>query len=185
MWTVIADGHRECIMCRKRKPLSEFYRCKYTTGCGNPSLRYDSRCKSCNRQRRRKSHAANPEKDRENSIRWREKNPARKEEYQRLYQASAHGRAVKAKIQRKRKHRLRALGSYSDQDIAEILKAQRHRCAGCRTKLDDRATIDHIIPIALGGTNARKNLQMLCVSCNSSKQAKPPETWYRQQGFLV
>lgn len=33
-------------------------------------------------------------------------------------------------------------------------------------------TIDHIIPISRGGTNALDNLQPMCVSCNSKKSNK-------------
>jgi 5-methylcytosine-specific restriction endonuclease McrA len=33
-------------------------------------------------------------------------------------------------------------------------------------------TVDHIIPIARGGTHARTNLQVLCRACNSAKGAR-------------
>ena len=35
--------------------------------------------------------------------------------------------------------------------------------------------IDHIHPIAAGGTNAPDNLQLLCARCNSRKGARPFE----------
>lgn len=40
-------------------------------------------------------------------------------------------------------------------------------CKGCRLKSD--ITIDHIIPIALGGTDELENLQMLCKECHVKK----------------
>jgi 5-methylcytosine-specific restriction endonuclease McrA len=43
-------------------------------------------------------------------------------------------------------------------------------CAKCGATED--LTIDHIIPMARGGTNDLENLQILCRKCNSSKGAK-------------
>ncbi len=44
------------------------------------------------------------------------------------------------------------------------------RCRWCGTS--DALVIDHIHPVRYGGTNDPENLQVLCVSCNSWKQAK-------------
>src|SRR4051812_6241072 len=41
-------------------------------------------------------------------------------------------------------------------------------CAICR--LPGRTEVDHIIPVASGGTSSRKNLQPLCVQCNAKKK---------------
>lgn len=45
-------------------------------------------------------------------------------------------------------------------------------CAWCGTP--DRLTVDHINPLARGGSNDADNLQVLCHSCNSLKGARPP-----------
>ncbi|MEU7303734.1 HNH endonuclease [Streptomyces sp. NPDC007206] len=34
-------------------------------------------------------------------------------------------------------------------------------------------TVDHIIPLAAGGTHHRENLRVLCRSCNSRRGSKP------------
>lgn len=54
-----------------------------------------------------------------------------------------------------------------------ILDDQRGACACCGVSLDieagDRVEIDHDIPLALGGTNARGNLRALCHDCHLGK----------------
>ena len=46
---------------------------------------------------------------------------------------------------------------------------QRYACAGCDILLPPTYEVDHIIPLALGGTNGLRNLQALCVPCHAQK----------------
>jgi hypothetical protein len=50
-------------------------------------------------------------------------------------------------------------------------------CAYCNAH--ECLTLEHLVAISMGGTNARNNLTTACFTCNSSKQAKPWRTWYR------
>lgn len=46
------------------------------------------------------------------------------------------------------------------------------RCLACgQHEPDIKLTIDHVLPLSLGGTNAIGNIQPLCGPCNSSKGA--------------
>ena len=45
-----------------------------------------------------------------------------------------------------------------------------HRCCKCGSTKD--LTIDHIIPVAMGGTSTRDNLQLMCQSCNLAKASR-------------
>jgi hypothetical protein len=43
------------------------------------------------------------------------------------------------------------------------------RCVKCAS--NQRLEFDHVIPVALGGANTARNLQLLCETCNRSKGA--------------
>jgi 5-methylcytosine-specific restriction protein A len=54
--------------------------------------------------------------------------------------------------------------------IRRALLAAHPWCENCRAYED--LTVDHIIPVAQGGSHARHNLQVLCRPCNSRKGAR-------------
>jgi 5-methylcytosine-specific restriction endonuclease McrA len=76
-------------------------------------------------------------------------------------------------------------GSHTPEDIADIRKLQRGKCAICRTDLSDKYDVDHIVPLARGGSNSRRNLQILCESCNTRKHARDPIDHMRSLGMLL
>lgn len=51
------------------------------------------------------------------------------------------------------------------------------RCAYCGHELHHQdpadVTLDHVVPLARGGTNEASNLVCACRSCNSARQDKP------------
>jgi 5-methylcytosine-specific restriction enzyme A len=53
---------------------------------------------------------------------------------------------------------------------AYVFERDNHICQKCGAV--DNLTIDHIIPLALGGSNDISNFHTLCKSCNSSKGAQ-------------
>lgn len=82
-------------------------------------------------------------------------------------------------------HQRRALlagsrGSYTPAEWTELL-ARYDKCPGCNRLWRDISpppgwgspiTVDHIVPLALGGRNDIFNIQPLCYSCNSRKGTK-------------
>lgn len=90
---------------------------------------------------------------------------------------------------RNRKARKKAAeGSHTGLDIREILRQQRNKCAYyqfCGTSVRSKYHVDHIIPLVAGGSNYRSNLQILCPTCNMTKQAKDPMSFSRQLGMLL
>jgi 5-methylcytosine-specific restriction protein A len=62
---------------------------------------------------------------------------------------------------------------------AQVLKGWRSQngdwCPGWQREghAATELTVDHITPLAAGGTNRRENLRVLCRSCNSRRGSKP------------
>lgn len=76
-------------------------------------------------------------------------------------------------------------GSFTHDAVLALLKKQKGRCAGCRVRMGSDYHRDHILALALGGSNDIHNIQLLCQPCNSSKHAKAPEVWARENGRLI
>lgn len=45
--------------------------------------------------------------------------------------------------------------------------------------------MDHIVPLALGGSNTDGNIQLLRATCNQQKHAKHPVVFMQERGFLL
>lgn len=83
-----------------------------------------------------------------------------------------------------------AEGSHTVEEIQEIFKSQNKKCAyfwmcGQKFKLFSEGEVDHIIPISKGGTDDRRNLQILCYSCNRKKCATDQIDFMRAKGRLL
>lgn len=55
----------------------------------------------------------------------------------------------------------------------DVFQKYGHRCLKCQS--DSHLTIDHIRPVAHGGSNDVENLQVLCRTCNSRKNDWPDD----------
>lgn len=87
-----------------------------------------------------------------------------------------------------RKARVRgAGGSYTAAEITALGQRQKWLCANsaCKCNIRKKYTVDHIHPIAKGGSNNIRNIQLLCPLCNGRKGAKHPIDWAQQNGMLL
>jgi len=57
-----------------------------------------------------------------------------------------------------------------------------HWC-GCRVRSErkkgNRATLDHVYPVSLGGTHTADNFVLSCPGCNINKGNREPSEWLR------
>lgn len=114
----------------------------------------------------------------------RDKIAAKSAEY-----AKANPDKIATNSRNRRARKRSAEGSHTAADVCAIFEKQSGLCANCEAKLFKSGTkkyhVDHIMPLALGGSNWPSNLQCLCPACNMSKGAKHPDEWAKQQGRLL
>lgn len=100
---------------------------------------------------------------------WRKANPAKKAEY---------GNARRA--------RMAGIGGrYTDANVKTLMRIQGGRCVYCKDDMSKGFHVDHIMPLSLGGSNDRKNIQLTCPTCNMRKNRKHPIDFAQQMGMLL
>jgi 5-methylcytosine-specific restriction endonuclease McrA len=126
----------------------------------------------------------NPTVGRAASRRWREKNKDKHRAYCRLWQIEnaeakrQHDKRYKdshPEKQRQHKHARRARerdaeGEFTASEWSALKEKYENRCALCGS--EEKLTIDHIVPLAKGGSNYISNIQPLCGRCNRTKGTK-------------
>lgn len=121
------------------------------------------------KEARDKWRAANPAKVRAMLAQWKAKNP------------EANRIAVSNRRARRKKN-----GGMLSTGLAEKLFAlQKGLCPCCKQPLGKSNHLDHILPLALGGTNTDDNMQLLRAICNQQKHAKHPIDFMQSRGFLL
>lgn len=104
-------------------------------------------------------------------------------------------KAAVAEYRRQNPDKLRALehsrrsreksGKLSSNIVEVLFKKQKGLCVCCRAELGNDFHLDHIFPLALGGTNTDDNVQLLKSRCNLQKNAKHPIDFMRERGYLL
>jgi 5-methylcytosine-specific restriction endonuclease McrA len=98
-------------------------------------------------------------------------------EVQARWYAKPKAKALHAARYRKRRAiKLKAPGSHTADDVAALFKQQEATCL-CGADLNLGYHIDHIMPLARGGSDGPENLQLLCPPCNVKKGSKTMLEW--------
>jgi len=181
---------KKCTICKKIKPITEFYKdAQHRDG-------YYTKCKSCHnkmvrnwqannkekfREMRRKRKKTHPEENRacskkwaaynhdrkiENGRRWRGRNP----EYGQSWRKNNPDK-IRNYAQIRRARLAEVGGDLTVDEWEAIQEFYGHKCLCCGRD-DVKLTIDHVLPISLGGSHTADNIQPLCGPCNSSKRDK-------------
>lgn len=187
--------HKTCTQCKVVKPIDEFPPDRRN------SDGKQGKCRACRATNQRAYITKHPERKRESDKRFRENHPEFMREKQRAYSANNRDRLNALSAQWRRDHRSRrneivrayrarhsesyrvthqryqarkwaAEGACTRAEWEAILEqyAPEGRCPACGNQRP--MTMDHIIPLSLGGTNSINNLQPLCNHCNAVKGQK-------------
>jgi 5-methylcytosine-specific restriction endonuclease McrA len=163
----LSSKYKTCPGCKKTKIKSLFPRLSHCkdglyTYCRSCKSIMDKRYNGDHMDRKRQVHKAYYSKFvsriKEKTAKWKSTNPDR----------------VKANHQRRRARKRNVLvGRMSGVQWTNLKQAFLYMCPLCRqSEPEIRLTMDHVIPLALGGSHDQYNIQPLCFSCNSRKNMK-------------
>lgn len=137
------------------------------------------------RQRSRDYYTNNKEKCIESRKSYYAKNKEKMDAWHRNYEAENKekrrswriaNRELKRLLENNR--RLKIVGTLSKGIVKKLMEQQSNLCNGCGIDLATvKYHIDHIVAVSKGGENIDSNVQLLCVSCNTSKGSKDFTEW--------
>lgn len=182
----------------REKGLDRYYTGPCPRGHDSPKYVRDRACVECKRDSSINWRKSNPGRRKEQWASWYARNkesakalrraravanPEQERAWNRAWRAANTSR--RGCVQRNREARIRrASGKHTIEDIKKLLNDQGGVCAGptCSIILT-KYHVDHKTPISRGGSNWPRNLQLLCVHCNTSKGAKTKREWFRCLGI--
>jgi 5-methylcytosine-specific restriction endonuclease McrA len=180
------DGFKECTQCRQQYPATG----EYFNSASHHKDGLSSHCKECLAQYHAHRWRSDPDGTRRRAaadahVRWAESHPGKVAEWRRVnadkwcefarqWRAANPGKV--AAMNHNRRARVLAVGgTFGAQDVRNLLDQQEGRCLYCGCDLSDGFHVDHMIPIARGGSNGAENLALACPPCNLHKSAKTAE----------
>jgi 5-methylcytosine-specific restriction endonuclease McrA len=99
--------------------------------------------------------------------------------------ANPENTAIASNNRRSRKLSSAGRGHLSSGLTLKLYELQQGKCPCCGDLLGSDYHLDHIMPLALGGSNTDENMQLLRRRCNSQKHSKHPIDFMQERGFLL
>jgi len=96
---------------------------------------------------------------------WQKRNPDKKKKYNQNYKKNNKTKVNEINSRRRATRKNAQAFMISKKDFRKL---KNDCCFSCGAKTE--LSLDHIIPLKRGGTHGIGNLQILCISCNCSKQ---------------
>lgn len=194
-------AEKKCSKCGEIKPFERFYRMKarkdgYGPWCKscmdsrrrlwaqkNPERdRALKRAEEKRNQARRNAYRQRPERkawQQRYSAKWYLENRDRLKAIRAAWHSVNYLNGRKAKMVQneanRRARRKSVGGTHALEEVMALYQRQRGLCSVCTTDLHNGFHRDHIVPLANGGTNDIKNIQLLCPSCNREKGPRSME----------
>ena len=120
---------------------------------------------------KRKKYNDNKEHMHEYQKQWRADHPDSVSKYLSKYQKNNLDKHAQKQHRRRAKIAQNGDDKYSVQDWKNLCNTYGNKCLCCG-KTNIKLTVDHVLPIKMGGRNIIENIQPLCKSCNSKKGAR-------------
>jgi hypothetical protein len=137
-----------------------------------------------NPERKRAWAKANPEKKRASSGAWAKANPEKKRASFAAW-AKANPENIRSKSARRRALKLTAVPPDANKAFVAGFYAIAQRVSKCIGVSHD---VDHIVPLALGGSHCHRNMQVIPSTWNYRKQDRfdyPLPDCYRTDGWMI
>ena len=133
------------------------------------------------REANKRWRQANRKRVQNNQKAWREANPERNQAIKKRWRDTNRDKLA-AKERNRRARKASSEGSHTAADIASLYTRQAGLCMACRADFTQvEFHVDHIVPLARGGSNGVENLQLLCAPCNIAKGARDFEEFMAER----
>lgn len=182
---------KRCVRCGEIKAAGEFSRLNRTTRLGRPVIYLNSRCKPCESRHGVLKHQKDPAKALARTLRYQKAHPERVAESKRRYRKQDHAQVLDRAWNFKRKSKRASGYNPASGEVKEAIEytLEQYRIGDkyldvYSGELIDEPTIDHIVPLHLGGDNSADNMCVTSIGNNSSKHCHSLLIWLVRRSFM-